>query len=92
MASISCFLCKSELKKDEDEEIAYNDEERDCNPTQALIAKFPQIEKLTLISHLCNTRNTPQCNVIQTVSHVKCFVTFLNSVTEKDQIKNELQK
>jgi len=28
MASISCFLCKSELKKDEDKEIS-------------LIAKFP---------------------------------------------------
>jgi len=41
MTSISCFLCKSELKKDEDEEIASNDEERDYNPTQALIAKFP---------------------------------------------------
>jgi len=41
MTSISCFFCKSELKKDEDEEIASNDEERDCNSTQALIAKFP---------------------------------------------------
>jgi len=40
MTSISCFLYKSELKKDGDEEIAFNDEERDCNPTQALIAKF----------------------------------------------------
>jgi len=40
IASISCFLCKSELKKDKYEEIASNDEERDCNPTQALIAKF----------------------------------------------------
>jgi len=27
-------------KKDEDEEIASNNEERDCNPTQVLIAKF----------------------------------------------------
>jgi len=41
MASISYFLYKSDLKKDEDEEIVSNDEERDCNPTQALIAKFP---------------------------------------------------
>jgi len=40
MASISCFLYKSELKKDKDEDIAFNDEEHDCNPTQALIAKF----------------------------------------------------
>jgi len=40
MASINCFLCKFELKKVEDEEIAFNDEERDCNPTQALIAQF----------------------------------------------------
>jgi len=39
MTSIS-FLCKSELKKDEDEEITSNTEECDCNPTQALIAKF----------------------------------------------------
>ena len=40
MTSISCFPCKSELKKDKDEEIVSNDEKRDCNPTQALIAKL----------------------------------------------------
>ena len=41
MKSISYFLCKFELNKDEDEEIASNDEERDYNPTQVLITKFP---------------------------------------------------
>jgi len=92
MTSIRCFLYKSEFKKDKDEEIASNDEERDCNPTQALIAKFPPNWKLMLISHLYSTRNIPQCNVIQIVPPVQCPVTDLNGVTEKDQIKHELRK
>jgi len=40
MTSISRFLYKSELKKVEDGEIASNDEERDYNPIQALVAQF----------------------------------------------------
>jgi len=39
-----------------------------------------------------STRNTPQCNVIQTVPSVQCYVTDLNGVTKKDQIKHELRK
>jgi len=41
---------------------------------------------------LYNTRNTPQCNVIQTVSPVQCSVSDLNCVTKNDQIKHELRK
>jgi len=37
-----------------------------------------------------STRNTPQCNVIQTMSPIQCSITDLNDVTEKDQIKYEL--
>ena len=39
-----------------------------------------------------STRNIPQCNVIQAVPHVQCFVTDLNDVTKNDQIKHELRK
>jgi len=56
------------------------------------LQNFPQIEKLTLISHMYSTRNTPQCNVIETMSPVQCSVTHLNGVTKKDQIKHEMRK
>jgi len=45
-----------------------------------------------LIIHMYSTRNTPQCNVIQTMPPVQYSVTHLNGVTKKDQIKHEMRK
>ena len=46
-----------------------------------IVVMYCMVSKLL---HMYSTRNTPQCNVIQTMSFVQCSVTDLNGVTEND--------